>query len=142
MSEALIERNILSAIGARRDLRIWRSKVYPAINPRTGERVGGTSLPKGHPDLAGLIRLAGGFCAPLFIENKSETGRVSLEQRRFGAMLKAFNACYILARSPADVEAAIEVYNSDHLLRLQAYADGCEVREAPAEVLALRDGEE
>lgn len=117
--ESQIEREILLAFGARDDLKVWKSKPYPAIDPRTGKRIGGLALPEGHPDIAGVLKLDGGFCAPLMIEVKSETGRVRLEQARFAAMLKHFGACYALARSPADVQKAIDEYRAAHLLRLR-----------------------
>lgn len=126
MTEASTLRAILVYLGSRFDVVAWRSQSI-AARAADGRMI--RALPKGHPDICGIISVGPGLAAPLYIEVKSEAGRVSLEQRRFAAMLVAHNACYVLARSPADVEEAIGEYRLAHMHRLQAIAHGGQVRE-------------
>ncbi len=117
MSESHVVSAILLQIGSRPDVRLWRSQPLVA-HDRAGRKI--RALPKGHPDLTGLLRLPGGWCAPLFVEAKSDDGRLSPEQRQWKAILESWGACYVTARSVADVERAIESYVAAHRARLQS----------------------
>ena len=101
MREQQIQTDILLEFGSRPDVRLWRCNVIVAKTPEGG-RI--RSLPKGHPDIAGI--LAGGRA--LYIEVKSATGRLSKEQTAFRDMALGLGALWVLARSVQDVHDAIQ----------------------------------
>ncbi len=99
-AEAKTQAAIMLEFGARPGIRLWRANVVVARS-RSGGFI--RSLPTGHPDIAGI--LSGGRA--LYIEVKSPTGRLSKDQRRFRDMAESLGALWILARSVADVETAL-----------------------------------
>lgn len=112
-SESALVSQILLEIGSRPDVRLWRSQ--PLAARVSGGRVI-RALPKGHPDLAGILRCerpdpitgqSAAFGRALYIECKSATGRVRPEQQKFADMLLLFGAIYVLACSVDDVRRAL-----------------------------------
>ncbi len=112
-SESALVSQILLEIGSRPDVRLWRSQPLAARGP-SGRVI--RALPKGHPDLTGIVRcerpdpITGQpvvFGRALYIECKSATGRVRPEQQKFADMLLLFGAIYVLARSVDDVRRAL-----------------------------------
>lgn len=109
-SEAWVLFRILEAWGAHPRLRLWRANVgvgwfangEPARKTDTGAYPVKFGIP-GQADLSGVA--AGGI--RLEIECKKATGRQSDEQRNFRAMIERFGGLYVLARSIADVDAAL-----------------------------------
>lgn len=95
--ETPLIRDILLALGTRRDLRIWRSNCG-AARTRTGRVV--RFGVKGQADISGILAPTG---KRIEIEAKSATGRQSEQQRRFQAMIEKHGGIYILARSVDDV---------------------------------------
>jgi len=105
-SESALLSQIFHRVGSRPDCRIWRSQPL-AARDRNGRIV--RALPKGHPDIAGLIRLLPGVAAPLYVEAKYATG-LRPEQRHWRDMLLKFGACYVCAETVEAVEAEIARY--------------------------------
>lgn len=101
-AEAEIQRDILAAYGARRGLRLWRTAVGVVKVGEQWVRFGG---PNGHPDIAGVLAPSG---KAIYIEVKTATGRLSKEQRAFGNMVRKHGGLWVLARSVADVAAALD----------------------------------
>lgn len=91
---------ILREFATRPGLRLWRNNTGAT---RIGPRVISYGL-KGSADISGIR--AGG--QRIEIECKSQTGKPTPEQVAFGAMIAKFGGLYILARSVADVEAALK----------------------------------
>jgi hypothetical protein len=102
MTEAQLMRAILARFGSNSQFRLWRSQPLVA---RTREGRVVRALPKGHPDLSGI--LAGGRA--VFLEVKTPTGKLSKEQLAFGAMALRFGAAYAVVRSLDDVAVALGV---------------------------------
>jgi hypothetical protein len=98
--EALVQHEILKAWGAHPAVRLWRQNTGVA---KMGDRSVRFGLP-GCADILGLIGPSGRFLA---IEVKSPTGRQSEEQKRFERVIKQWGGVYVLARSVADVDAAL-----------------------------------
>ena len=96
MSEIRIQQEILQAIGARDDLRVWRNQTG-ALRDERGRLVR-FGLP-GSADILGILK-GGRFLA---IEVKSPTGRQSEQQHNFERMVRNMGGLYILARSVSDV---------------------------------------
>jgi hypothetical protein len=97
VSEREIQRAILLRYGTDPRMRIWRN----SVGYDEGHRVK-YGLP-GSADILGILN-GGRFLA---IEVKAEKGRQSEQQVAFQRMIEAFGGLYILARSVADVEAAL-----------------------------------
>ncbi len=107
-NEALIMKRIHAAIGSRPDCRLWRCNVGRAVTER-GQWMN-FGLP-GMADLAGILCVNGAGVA-LFIEVKSEHGRLSPQQQRFRQMVETFGACYIEARSVEDAVRGIDHFKT------------------------------
>jgi hypothetical protein len=102
MSESQVVSDIFREFGARPDLRIWRQNTGAARTP--GGRFVRFGIP-GQADISGL-RLPSG--QRLEIECKVPAGgRQSKEQRQWQTIIERFGGLYVLARSVADVEAAL-----------------------------------
>lgn len=90
-SESEILDQVLSTIGSRTDIRIWRAATGVA---RFGETVVRFGIP-GQADISGI--------APdgrrIEIETKAARGYQSKQQKNFQRMIERFNGVYILARS-------------------------------------------
>lgn len=100
-SEAWVQFRILEAWGAHPRIRLWRQNTGFAVIKGRGVRFG----TPGCADILGLIRPAGRFLA---IECKAAVrGAQSEEQKTFQAMIEGWGGIYILARSLADVDAAL-----------------------------------
>lgn len=102
MSEKHTQNEILRTFGTRADMRLWRTNTGVAKLRGQTVRFG---IP-GQADLHGI--LPGGVF--LAIEVKSEIGKQSPEQLAYQAMVGKFGGVYVLARSVADVWAAIGKY--------------------------------
>jgi hypothetical protein len=73
-----------------------------------------TGLPKGFPDLVGGVQhtvteadIGKTLALLVFVENKSETGRLSREQEQFIQAMLAFGARAGVARSVEDAERIV-----------------------------------
>lgn len=102
MSESKLVAEVLIALGARADCRVWRSNSGVAKNRATGAFVR-FGVP-GQGDVSGILR--GG--RRLEIELKTPRGRQSEEQLAFQQMIERFGGLYVLARSVDDAVAAVE----------------------------------
>jgi hypothetical protein len=100
MTEAQIQYQILQAWGAHPCVRLWRQNTGVA---QLGSRSVRFGVP-GQGDITGLILPSG---RRIEIECKSAAGRQSERQHLFGAMITRFGGLYILARTLADVDAAL-----------------------------------
>ena len=100
MREKQIQNEVIRAFGTRPELRLWRQNTGVA---RMGKRVVRFGIP-GQADLTGIA--ADG--RRLEIEIKSDIGVQSNDQCNFQAMIVRFGGIYILARSVADVEQALQ----------------------------------
>lgn len=100
MAEREISAAILAAFGRNPYLRLWRQGVGAAwIGDGRSRRMVRFGLP-GMADLSGILACG----RRVEIEVKTETGRLTVDQQRWGAMVAAFGALYAVARSTADVE--------------------------------------
>lgn len=99
-SEAQIQHDILAAWGAHPRLRVARVNTGVA---RYGDRVVRFN-PPGTADLVGLIAPTGRM---LMVECKAARGRQRDAQRAMERVVTAFGGLYVLARSVADVDAAL-----------------------------------
>lgn len=110
-SEAMIQFEILEAWGAHSRLRLdrintgvgWFNDDGPCRKTDHGARPVRFN-PKGTGDLVGLIAPWGRM---LMIEAKTATGKQSKEQIVMQRVVTAFGGLYIVARSVADVDAAL-----------------------------------
>ena len=104
MTVSQLVSQILLTIGSRPDVRLWRSQPLVAQD-RSGRII--RALPKGHPDLTGLLRrtctCGRPYTAPLYVEAKSETGSLRPEQRQWRGLLDRWGVPYACARSVHDV---------------------------------------
>lgn len=112
--EHTIQNAILSAIGTRPDVRLWRANAGVAVVGDVGRimslcrraglavRMVSFGVP-GQADLSGIV--VGG--QRLEIEVKSASGRQSAEQANYGQMIHRMGGIYVLARSVEDVLAAL-----------------------------------
>jgi hypothetical protein len=106
MTEAEILRDILIALGARKDVRLFRNSVGLARDTRTGAHVR-FGLALGASDLIGIVRTPRGGLF-LALEVKSERGRVTEEQNRFLAVIGEMQGVARVVRSVAEALAVIE----------------------------------
>ena len=95
MSEHEIQNAIIREFGTRPELRLWRANCGTA---RFHGRVVRFGVP-GQADLTGILQNG----RRIEIEVKSATGRQSIEQKQYQAMIERFGGLYILARSVEDV---------------------------------------
>lgn len=104
MKETLIQRTILDALTWRKIL-CWRQQSIP-VPIRRGRAIVGLRRADPHtigmPDICAIIK--GRFYG---IEIKSETGKQSLDQKRWEKLIVDNDGVYILARSWDDVEKVI-----------------------------------
>ena len=106
MRESDIQAGILAELGARPDVRLWRSNCGAARDRATG-RVVRFGVP-GQADLSGIYRRPCPCCGTplgqrLEIEVKTPTGRQSPAQRKFQAMIERFGGLYIIGRGPVEL---------------------------------------
>lgn len=99
--EADIQAEIMLAIGARPDCRVWRNNSGLYFTPQ-GNRV--RASVKGAADILGILR-GGRFLA---IEVKSAAGQLRTEQERFRDMVTALGGLYVVARSVEDAVSAVD----------------------------------
>ena len=105
MREVEIMRAIQLALGARRDVRVWRSNTGVGRALTDPSSVVAFGLP-GAADLSGIVSPSG---RRLEVEVKSATGRLSPVQRAFGEMVQRFGGIYIVARSVEQAIAELEL---------------------------------
>jgi len=111
--ETILQNKIIRAIGTRPDVRIWRSHPGGATLQGRFVRFG---IP-GQADVTGILPVVQVLSCPhcdgqlstpplgvrLEIEVKTETGRLSKDQKNFQGMIERFGGIYIVARSPQAV---------------------------------------
>ncbi|HUW32859.1 MAG TPA: hypothetical protein VM223_14730 [Planctomycetota bacterium] len=111
--ETILQNKIIRAIGTRPDVRIWRSHPGGATLQGRFVRFG---IP-GQADLTGILPVVQVLICPhcegelstpalgvrLEVEVKTETGRLSEDQKNFQGMIERFGGIYVVARSPRDV---------------------------------------
>lgn len=105
MTEAQVQAEILRVLGARADVRLWRSGVAKGAQLQDGRKAnfGFTGL----ADLSGVLTVHGlGFA--LFIEVKGPKGRLRKEQRAFLDTMTKMGACAFMARSVSEAEDYID----------------------------------
>jgi hypothetical protein len=105
MREQEIMNQIMLEVGRRPDVRLWRqnSGVARGLQSDTVIRMG---VP-GCGDLTGIVTISG-IGIRLEIEVKTEKGRQSEQQIKFGKMVADRGGIYILARSVADAVSQLE----------------------------------
>lgn len=103
-NEAQVQREILAALGARPDVRIFRNDVGRAIDPRSGAHLA-FGLCVGSSDLIGLVAPHGRFLA---LEVKSQTGQPTPAQSAFIAMVNAMGGVGRVVRSVDEALAAAD----------------------------------
>lgn len=97
MREGNLVAAILLEFGSRPGVRLWRQNAG-AARTRTGAFVR-FGVP-GQADISGIMAPTG---QRIEIECKTENGRVSAAQRKWGAMIEKFGGIYVVARSVEDV---------------------------------------
>jgi hypothetical protein len=125
MSEKIIQTQILKALGARRDVRLFRQNVGNGFMGRVvGQGDGIVTLENtrrvqfglcpGSPDLVGwqAVTITPDMVGKKFavftgIEVKAPRGRVRNEQENFIRVLRSFGGTAGIARSVADAEALL-----------------------------------
>lgn len=105
MREQEIMNRIMLEVGRRNDVRLWRqnSGVARGLQSDTVIRMG---VP-GCGDLTGIVTVSG-IGIRLEIEVKTEKGRQSEQQIKFGKMVADRGGIYILARSVDDAIFQLE----------------------------------
>jgi len=105
MREQEIMNQIMLELGRRPDVRLWRqnSGVAKGLKNDTVIRMG---VP-GCGDLTGIVTISG-IGIRLEIEVKTENGRQSEQQIKFGKMVADRGGVYILARSVSDAIFQLE----------------------------------
>lgn len=101
-SERVIQREILSYLATRKDLRACRMNTGAATHRKSGVLVR-FGVP-GQADIMGILAPHGQLLA---IEVKSKSGRQSSLQESFQEMVRKFGGIYILARSVKDVASQL-----------------------------------
>lgn len=123
MTEKILQTQILKAIGARPDLRVWRQNTGQSWTGNQVVRIaapgsypvepGDVVIRQAHPirfglpgsaDIFGIMQPSGRFLA---IEVKAPKGRVTEEQKRFLGMVRAMGGVAIVARSVEEVIARL-----------------------------------
>lgn len=117
MSETVLVRRILLAIGSRRDCRVWRNNTGSAFVPLTPSgrealralAARGEVRPvqygvTGQADISGILNTG----QRLELEVKSNTGRLSTEQADFGKMVVLMGGVWSEVRSEADAVEVVE----------------------------------
>ena len=105
MGETVLVAAILLEVGSLPGVRLWRSQPL-AARAKTGRVI--RALPKGHPDITGVLRCACGcgHARPIYIECKART-KLSPEQDAWRRMLQSYGAIWIEAHSVQDVLDAL-----------------------------------
>lgn len=128
--EQVAQQKILLRFGALPDLRIWRQNTGQAWQPltpaareafrRLRETMPGGFRPvmygtKGAADIQGILAVSGrrdvtdeAIGRFLAVEVKSERGRLSEDQERWGAMVKSQGGIYVVAKNEDDVGRALD----------------------------------
>ena len=105
---ASLEAEILRALGARPGVVIWRNAVARATL-RSGAQVLTGIGGEGAPDFMLEVRDSLGLWRVLWVESKcGEFARLSREQRQWHEAAHAMGRHVVLARSVADVVAAVD----------------------------------
>lgn len=99
LGEGEVVKAILAKYQNHPACRLWRTNTG-AVS--IGSRFVRFGL-KGQSDLQGVLK--GGRA--VFIEAKTRTGRLRPEQEAFGRMVQSMGALFVVARSLADVDAAL-----------------------------------
>jgi len=108
-TETTIQSEILLAVGGDPRFRVWRQ------NTGVGRALTGGAIVRfgvrGGADLSGLIVGTG---QRLEIEVKTDRGKQSKAQVRFGNMINECGGLYIVARSDVDALAQLDAYLRSH----------------------------
>lgn len=128
--EAVVLKEVLLALGARRDVFVWRQNTFVATELETGRKV--RSNPDGTPDVLGSLVLPSGSGLAVGFEVKSASGRLSDEQVLFGlGFSRRGRGLYACVRSGREALALIDAAIADPI----AAVDRCI---AELETIALR----
>lgn len=101
MREQQIQQAILAALGARKDLRIWRANTGVAYGDDGRQVRFGAP---GQADISGILR--GG--RRLELEVKAPGGQPTQQQANFGAMVLAMGGVWAVVRSVEEAIAVVE----------------------------------
>lgn len=109
MTESATLRAIHSAIGSRPDVRLWRVNVAAAVPVSVAcPRCRGKAIRFGLNGMADLLGIVAPTGRLLSVEVKSDTGRLTPEQRAWAEMVTRFGGLSVApARCVADVEEAL-----------------------------------
>lgn len=124
-TERVILHDILLALGARSDLKVWRVNVVVAKD-RAGQWL--RSGPDGSADISGILAPSG---RRLELEVKSATGRVRPEQEAFLAMVRAMGGVGEVVRSVQEAEAVLTKARAEGPLFVSERGPIVEIPEAP-----------
>lgn len=112
--EGYIQNQILRTIGRRRDVFVWRNNTGVARS-LDGKRVIKFGCP-GSPDIMGIqeVTITPEMVGLTFgrafgVEVKTETGEQSEQQKRWEGAWRLRGGLYLLARSPEDVTARLDL---------------------------------
>jgi hypothetical protein len=98
--ESELVKGILNALEIKPDCYFWRNNTGAFF---VGKRMIRFGL-KGSADILGILR-GGRLCA---IEVKTEKGKLSDDQIRFGLLISDYGGLYLVARTVADAIRAVE----------------------------------
>jgi hypothetical protein len=102
--EGQILRDIRLALGREPDLVIWRLGAGVTVDKKTGRHYRAGLVP-GAADLIGILAPTGLFFA---LEVKAPRGRLSEQQRRWGALVTRMGGFYCVVRSVDEARAALD----------------------------------
>lgn len=113
-AEGVIKSNILRAVGRRRDVFVWNNPTGVA-RTMDGNRIIKFGCP-GSPDILGIqeVTITPEMVGMTFgrafgIEVKTDRGVQSEQQKRFESAWRLRGGLYLLARSPQDVVARLDL---------------------------------
>ena len=105
MAERNVQQDIRLALGADPDVVLWRNQC--GFYKESGRAIKyGVGSPGG-ADLIGIFRASDGRGIFIAVEVKTDTGRQSLEQKQFQALVERKGGHYALCRSADDARAFI-----------------------------------
>jgi hypothetical protein len=105
MTERDIQAAIRLALGARRDVVLWRNNV--GLAEHHGQRVR-YGLTEGSADLIGLVRMASGLGRFFALEIKTLKGRLQPAQKMWLELVRDYGGFAAVVRSEDEAVAAVE----------------------------------